>query len=77
MGDGFLQVAVPSVASSDGETLIQHSGSIQAAGGRVEMKAATAREFAREAINLSGVVEARSVSGRSGPSCSAGARVER
>ena len=65
-GDGFLQVAVPSISSSDGKALIQHSGTIQAAGGRVEMKAATARQFAREAINLSGVVEARSVSGRSG-----------
>ena len=65
-GDGFLQVAVPSLSSGDGKALIQHSGTIQAGGGRVEMKAATARQFAREAINLSGVVEARSVSGRSG-----------
>lgn len=64
-GDGFLQVAVPS--GSNGEkALIQHSGRIRARGGRVEMQAATAREVARQAINLSGVVEARTVGGRSG-----------
>ncbi|TCR63424.1 MBG domain-containing protein [Bosea sp. BK604] len=64
-GDGFLQVAVPSGSSGE-KALIQHSGRIRARGGRVEMQAATAREVARQAINLSGVVEARTVGGRSG-----------
>jgi filamentous hemagglutinin family protein len=64
-GDGFLEVAVPSSAPGD-KALIQHSGRIRADGGRVEMKAATAREVARQAISLTGVVEARSVRGRSG-----------
>ena len=58
-GDGFLQVAIPSGGAAEA-ALIEHSGQIVA--GRVEMHAATAREAARHAINLSGVVEARSVS---------------
>lgn len=64
-GDGFLQVAVPSGSAGE-KALIQHSGRIRANGGRVEMQAATAREVARQAINLTGVVEARTVGGRSG-----------
>jgi filamentous hemagglutinin family protein len=64
-GDGFLQVTVPSTNGQDKE-LIRHSGRITADGGRVEMRAATARDAARNAINLSGIVEARTVSGRSG-----------
>ena len=64
-GDAFLQVAVPSDGDDDGP-LITHSGRLSADGGRVEIKAATARQMARQVINLSGVVEARSVSGRSG-----------
>jgi filamentous hemagglutinin family protein len=62
-GDGFLQVAVPSSGGGKG-ALIRHSGLIQA--GRVEMKAATAHDAARRAINLSGTVEATSVGGRNG-----------
>lgn len=64
-GDGFLQVAVPSGSAGE-KALIQNSGRIRANGGRVEMQAATAREVARQAINLTGVVEARTVGGRSG-----------
>ena len=64
-GDGFLQVAVPTGADGDG-ALVENAGVISAAGGRVEMLAATARHAARHAVNLSGVVEATSVSGRSG-----------
>ena len=64
-GDGFLQVAVPSANSAPG-ALIRQSGRIRADGGRVEIQAATAREAARHAINMSGIVEARSVGGRSG-----------
>ena len=64
-GDGFLTVAFPSEGEGD-DALITHSGKISADGGSVEIKAATARHAARHAINLSGVVEARSVSGRNG-----------
>ncbi len=63
-GDGFLQVAIPTIGSSR-KALVEHSGRIRADGGRVEIKAAAARSLAREAINLSGSVEARTIS--SGP----------
>ncbi|MEP5729449.1 MAG: MBG domain-containing protein [Sulfitobacter sp.] len=66
-GDGFLQVALPTNSEDDGvDALIENSGTIQANGGTVQISAATARNAARHAINLSGVVEARSVSGRNG-----------
>ena len=64
-GTGFLQVALPSATDGDG-TLITNSGRISADGGLIEMRAATARDAVRNAINLSGVVEARTVSGRDG-----------
>lgn len=66
-GDGFLQIAVPTEAS-DAETgaLIENAGNVSAEGGLIEMRAATARDAARNAINLSGVAEARSVSVRNG-----------
>ncbi|RCW20642.1 filamentous hemagglutinin family protein [Ciceribacter lividus] len=66
-GDGFLQVAVPTAdgAESDG-ALVENSGSISASGGLVVMKVATAKSAARQAINMSGVVEADSVSGSDG-----------
>ena len=65
-GDQFLQVALPSAKDGNPEALITNSGRISADGGSVEIRAATARQAARHAINLSGVIEARSVSGRSG-----------
>ncbi|WP_320239378.1 filamentous hemagglutinin N-terminal domain-containing protein [Cognatiyoonia sp. IB215182] len=66
-GDGFLQVAVPTDAiSEEGQALIEHSGSVAAEGGMIEMKAATAREAVRQAVNLSGVAEATSVQQRGG-----------
>ncbi|MEW6634249.1 MAG: MBG domain-containing protein, partial [Pseudomonadota bacterium] len=64
-GDGFLQVAVPTKADGSG-TLVGNSGVISADGGRVEIKAAAAKEAARQAVNMSGVIEARTVSGKSG-----------
>lgn len=64
-GDGFLQVAVPSDADGN-EPLISHSGTISADGGSVVISAAAAQDAARRVVNLSGVVEARTVSGRSG-----------
>ncbi|MBN8940965.1 MAG: filamentous hemagglutinin N-terminal domain-containing protein [Rhizobiales bacterium] len=64
-GDGFLQVALPTKTQGNG-ALVTHSGRISADGGRVEIRAAQARDAVRQAVNLSGVVEARSVSGRQG-----------
>ncbi|MFK4259501.1 GLUG motif-containing protein [Agrobacterium tumefaciens] len=66
-GDGFLQVAVPTKDRMEGNgALIENSGTISADGGTVVMRAATARTAARHAINLSGVVEADSISGHDG-----------
>ncbi len=66
-GDGFLQVAVPS-DSDDAmmEALVTNSGRIEANGGSVHLKAASARDAARQVINMSGVIEAQSVGGVSG-----------
>ena len=64
-GDGFLQVTTPSSSDSK-EPLIQNSGSIRAEGGSVIISAATARDAARNAVNISGTVEATSVEGRNG-----------
>src|SRR5258708_621215 len=64
-GDRLLQVAVPTNAGGRG-ALIKNSGSIIANGGSVIISAATARESARNAINISGVVQARSISGHNG-----------
>ncbi|WP_264625629.1 beta strand repeat-containing protein [Candidatus Symbiopectobacterium sp. NZEC135] len=64
-GDGFLQVAVPSTSGVK-EALIQNNGTVSANGGAVIMTAATARNAVRNAINLSGVVEANSVGGQNG-----------
>jgi filamentous hemagglutinin family protein len=61
----FLQVALPP-EGNPGAPLITSAGVLRADGGRVEIRAATAREAARQAINLSGVVEARSVGMRGG-----------
>ncbi len=62
-GDGFLQVGVPSTDSGTGAH-VSNSGTVVA--GDVEMKAATARNAARQAVNMSGVIVARTVSGRNG-----------
>ncbi|MBP7242374.1 MBG domain-containing protein, partial [Amaricoccus sp.] len=61
LSGNFLQVALP--PDGDGP-LIDSSGTLR--GGRVELRAAAAREAARQAVNLSGVVEARSVAKRGG-----------
>ncbi|UHC17159.1 filamentous hemagglutinin N-terminal domain-containing protein [Methylobacterium currus] len=64
-GDGFLQVQVPTDAKGRG-ALVSNSGTISADGGSVVLTAAAARDMARRAVNLSGTIEARSVSGRNG-----------
>ncbi|MCP3469111.1 filamentous hemagglutinin N-terminal domain-containing protein [Bradyrhizobium sp. CCGUVB1N3] len=66
-GDGFLQVAIPtSATAANGRALIDVTGRIKSAGGRVQIKAATAQRLVRDVINVSGAVTARSVRGRSG-----------
>ncbi|MBN9220462.1 MAG: filamentous hemagglutinin N-terminal domain-containing protein, partial [Mesorhizobium sp.] len=64
-GDGFLQVSVPTQAGGS-NALVSNSGTISADGGTVELKAAAVRDAARQAVNMSGVIEARTVSGQSG-----------
>jgi filamentous hemagglutinin family protein len=60
-GDNFLQVAVPSGAkTADGKALVDVSGKIHAAGGMVRLKAATVATAIRDAVNVSGIVSARS-----------------
>ncbi len=66
-GDGFLQVAVPSDSDDDAmEALVTNSGRIEADGGLVHLEVASARDAARQVVNMSGVIEARSVGGVSG-----------
>ena len=66
-GDGFMQVAVPTASKTlNGKALIEVSGRISAAGGSIELKAATVKEAIRDAVNVSGTLSARSVSGHSG-----------
>lgn len=64
-GNGFLQVALPSRAAGEG-ALVENAGAILARGGRVVLRADAARELVRRTVNMSGVIEARSVSGRDG-----------
>jgi len=66
-GDGFLQIAVPTNAVAvGGRALVDVAGRINAVGGNVEIKAATAQQAVRDAVNISGTLSARSVSGHSG-----------
>jgi filamentous hemagglutinin family protein len=64
-GDGFLQVAVPTKAGGS-KALVENSGRIVARGGTVQLSAAAAKDMARQAVNMSGTIEAKGVSGRSG-----------
>jgi filamentous hemagglutinin family protein len=66
-GVGFMQVALPTAAKTGNRrALIDVPGRITAAGGSIELKAATIKQAIRDAVNVSGGVSARSVSGRSG-----------
>src|SRR6202047_1783552 len=66
-GDGFMQVAVPSAATTGNhKAMVDVAGRISAAGGSIELKAATVKQAIRDAVNVSGTLSARSVSGRSG-----------
>ena len=54
-GDNFLQVAVPTnTKTADGQALIDVSGKVRAAGGSVQLKAATVAQAIRNAVNVPG-----------------------
>jgi hypothetical protein len=62
-----MQIAVPTAATTGNrKALIDVSGRISAVGGSIELKAATVKRAIRDAVNVSGTLSARSVSGRSG-----------
>ena len=66
-GDNFLQVAVPTnTKTADGQALIDVSGKVRAAGGSVQLKAATVANAIRNAVNVPGeltVASARAIGG--------------
>ena len=54
-GDNFFQVAVPTnTKTADGQALIDVSGKVRAAGGSVQLKAATVANAIRNAVNVPG-----------------------
>ncbi len=54
-GDNFLQVAVPTnTKTADGRALVDVSGKVSAAGGMVQLKAATVAQAIRDAVNVPG-----------------------
>lgn len=66
-GDGFLQVMLPAdAAGADGQALVSNSGVIEADGGSVVLKASTVRQALRDAVNMPGTIQARSLAGRDG-----------
>src|SRR6185437_1398605 len=66
-GDGFLQVAVPTRArTADGRPLVDESGRIVATGGTVQLSAATVAQALRDAVHVSGSIDAHSISGHEG-----------
>lgn len=66
-GDGFLQVSVPAdTVAADGQPLVANNGSIVADGGSVILRASAVRAAMRDAVNMPGTIQARSVSGQNG-----------
>ncbi len=59
-GNNFMQVAVPSNWLADNGALVSNSGTLQASGGVVQLKAAVLRQAVREVINMSGTINADS-----------------
>ncbi len=60
-GDNFLQVALPTnTKTADGQALIDVSGKVRAAGGSVELKAATVAQAIRNAVNVPGALSVTS-----------------
>ena len=64
-GDGFLQIGWNG-GTRAADSGVDVSGSVQAVGGRIELKAADARAALRSVVNVSGSLVATSVSGRDG-----------
>ncbi len=64
-GDGFLQVAVPT-AGGGASPLVSDTGQIVAPGSTVILDAATAVTAARNAVNISGSINAQSIGGQDG-----------
>jgi filamentous hemagglutinin family protein len=70
-GDGFLSVAVPSsqlreLRDINGRALVTNRGQIIADGGTVVLRAATAANMLRDAVNVPGSIRANSVGARNG-----------
>ncbi len=66
-GDGFLQVLAPTDADpTTGGAFVSNSGQIQANGGTVTLAASVVQSAVREAVNMSGGIEAQTVNGVSG-----------
>ncbi|MBV8837148.1 MAG: filamentous hemagglutinin N-terminal domain-containing protein, partial [Alphaproteobacteria bacterium] len=70
-GDGFLSVAVPTaqlgnIRDGHGHALVSNKGRINANGGTVYPSAATAAGLLRNAVNVPGSINARSVGTRNG-----------
>ena len=70
-GDGFLSVAVPtaqlgSIRDGNGRALVSNKGRINANGGTVYLSAATAAGLLRNAVNVPGSINARSVGTHNG-----------
>ncbi len=59
-GNNFMQVAVPGNWLADNGALVDNSGTLQASGGVVQLKAAVLRQAVREVINMSGTINADS-----------------
>jgi filamentous hemagglutinin family protein len=66
-GDGYLQVALPvDVLGDPSKALVSNAGRIEANGGQVVMRVATARDVVRAAVNTTGLISAKSLSGHDG-----------
>ena len=66
-GDGFMQVAVPTNATtSNGKSLVDVAGAISAVGGKIQLAVATVAQAIRDAVNVSGSLNATSMAGRNG-----------
>lgn len=62
-GDGLIKLAVDEQLAN---RLVEHSGTINADGGKVLISAETAKAAVDSVVNMSGVVQARAVAGRAG-----------
>ncbi len=66
-GDGFLQVAIPTDSTTaQGKALLDVAGSVHAAGGRIALSAASVAQAVRQAVNVSGELNATAASGTGG-----------